>query len=66
MLNYSQRKQVSKAPVRIEIQTPWDPLGANTESGRARPSKLRKKQTSFPGGAASSGAAGAAGETNKE
>jgi hypothetical protein len=46
MLNYSQGKQVSKAPVRTEIQVPWYSLGANTESGRARPSKPRNRTAS--------------------
>lgn len=46
MLNYSQGKRVSKAPVRTEIQTHWDSSGANTESGRATPSKLISKPPS--------------------
>lgn len=51
MLNYSQGKQVYKAPMRMRIQMPMNFSGASTEKGKSRTIKTRVR-TSFQSGTA--------------
>lgn len=46
MLNYSQGKQVYKAPIRMRIQMPMNFSGARTEKGKSRTIKTQEP-TSF-------------------